>query len=438
MGMQFFRLVIVALTAQGLEINTSNNKFVEKAVGEDVKLGCFFTTGPKDEGMLEIEWTVKSIRHPMERATVLWYTAEHIYDNLYEHLKGRVYFDAQDPQQGDAAIHLLQLTRKDTGIYYCQVKKLPGIQSIKTVLRVLERPSKPKCNYTQGGGEFGKTKVLHCGSEEGAPPIRYHWSRLPPWELLSSLAVLDQRAGTLTIPDFSESDTGSYKCVAINRVGQEKCILKVNIPHPPSVGIIAGSAAAAVATIGIIAYLTYSIIRRRQPKLENSNEIVEDASPPTPRKIMKTKRRKSDKALVTMKRGCSTDNTVIAGGVKGAVREKKLMRGAWCRVHGLSACPFMMSDNNKLNNAAVSWKEPCPGLGGKPANPPDSPVPEMPETGVESPSSGKVADGKQRSTRSLPESTGEHFLCQQQVVHYSGKDELGSNTNSGSSLVLLK
>lgn len=380
MGKQFFQLVIVALTAQGLVINTSNNNIVEKAVGENVKLGCFFTTGPKDEGTLEIEWSVKSVRHPMEEATILWYTAEHIYENLYEHLKGRVYLDAQDPERGDGAIHLLQLTRKDTGIYFCQVKKLPGIQRIKTVLRVLEPPSKPKCNSTQGVGEFGETKVLHCGSEEGAAPIRYYWSRLPPWEPLSSSAESDHRAGKLTITDFSESDAGSYKCAAINRVGKDFCILKVNIPHPPSVGIIAGSVAAAVATIGIVAYLTYFIIRRRQPKLENSNEIVEDASPPTPRKIMKTK--------------SSKNNTVIAGGLKGAVKEEKLMRGVWSRVHSPIARPFTMSLNNKMNNGRVSRKEPCPALGGKPGNPPDSPAPEMPETGVESPSSGKVADSK--------------------------------------------
>lgn len=164
MDKQFFRLLVIALTAKGLEINTSNNKIVEKAVGENVKLDCFFTTCPEDEGILEIEWSVKSVHQPMEKAEVLFYTAEHIYGNLYEHLKGRVYFDAQDPQQGDAAIRLLQLPRKDTGIYSCQVKKVPGIQSIKAVLRVLERPSKPRCYYTEGDGEFGKTRVLDCGS----------------------------------------------------------------------------------------------------------------------------------------------------------------------------------------------------------------------------------------------------------------------------------
>ncbi|KAG8013675.1 Coxsackievirus and adenovirus receptor-like protein [Nibea albiflora] len=213
MDKQFFLLLIVGLMAKGLEINTSNNKFVEKAVGENVKLDCFFTTGPEDEGMLEIEWSMKSMCHPMEKAEVLLYTAENIYNNLYEHLKGRVYFDAQDPQQGDAAIHLSQLTR-------------------------------------------------------------YRHLLLP---------VLDQTAGRF-------QRVRCRKCIAINRDSQEKCILKVNLPYPPSVEIIAGSVAGAVATIGIIAYLTYFTIQGRRRELENSNEIVEDASPPKPRKMMQTKR----------------------------------------------------------------------------------------------------------------------------------------------------
>lgn len=280
-----FLLLIIAHTAKGLEINTSTNRIVEKAVGANVKLDCFFTIGPKDEGNLEIEWSVKSIRHPMDKAEVLLYTAGHIYDNLYKPLKGRVYFDAKDLMQGDAAIHLLLLTSSDTGIYYCQVKKLPGYQIIKAVLRVLEPPSKPGCYYTEGAGEFSKTKVLHCGSEEGAPPIRYHWARNPPWELLSSSAVLDEMAGTLTIQDFSKSDAGTYVCTAINHVGEEYCLLKVNIPHPPLVETIAGAVTATLAAIGIIAYLTYFIVRRHRREFENSNEIVEDASPPTHHKM---------------------------------------------------------------------------------------------------------------------------------------------------------
>ena len=234
------RLVILAVIARALEINTSTSKILEKAEGENVKLACFFTPGPEDAGNLEIEWSVKSIRHPLEKAEILWYTAGHIYDSLYEHLKGRVYFDSEDPAKGDAAINLSLLTTKDTGIYYCQVKKVPGIKSIYTVLRVLKPPSKPRCSYT----ERGQTKVLRCESQEGAAPINYHWSRYPPWEMMPNSAVMDKAAGTLTVPDATERDQGTYKCTAMNRVGKKVCLLDLNQPRPPSVAKIAGAVAA--------------------------------------------------------------------------------------------------------------------------------------------------------------------------------------------------
>ncbi|XP_053275517.1 coxsackievirus and adenovirus receptor homolog [Pleuronectes platessa] len=273
----FRLLIIVALTARGLEINP-NRKILEKAEGENVSLACHFTLAPEDTGNLEIEWSVKSIRHPLDTAEFLLYTAGHIYDTLYEPLKGRVYFDSEDPEKGNAAIHLLLLTTKDTGVYYCQVKKVVGIRRIYTVLRVLKPPSKPSCNYTEGG----QTKVLRCRSQEGAAPIQYHWSRLPPWKLLPKSALLDKTAGTLTIHEANE---GTYKCTAINRVGKKECFLELNLPRPPSVTMIAGAVTGGLVAIMIIASITYLIVRRvwclrHPPEAETPNEILEDASPP--------------------------------------------------------------------------------------------------------------------------------------------------------------
>lgn len=276
----------MALTAQGLHINTTNNQDLQKAVGQNVKLDCRFTTAPEDAGPLEIEWSVKSRRNPMEKKTILLYTAGHTYDNYYEPQKGRVYFHKDNPGKGDASINLLLLTPSDTGIYYCQVKKVPGIQSIKTVLQVLKPPSKPRCYHTEEAGKVGKIQVLKCGSEEGAVPTWYSWTREPPGKLLSISAVMDQTAGTLTIKDPSYSDTGTYKCTAWNRVGGEDCFLEFNLPYPPSVEMIAGAVVGCLAAIGIIASVTFCIIRHlRKSEPEPSNEIVEDASPPRRRRL---------------------------------------------------------------------------------------------------------------------------------------------------------
>lgn len=148
-----FQLVVIsALTAQGLHINTTKSQVLKKAVGENVKLKCEFTTALKDAGPLEVKWSMKSICHPMEKAEILLYMAGQTYDGYYGPQKGRVYFHSEDPGKGNASIDLLLLTT----IYYCQVKKVPGIKNIKTVLQVLEPPSKPRCYHTEGAGKVGK------------------------------------------------------------------------------------------------------------------------------------------------------------------------------------------------------------------------------------------------------------------------------------------
>ncbi|XP_040886578.1 coxsackievirus and adenovirus receptor homolog [Toxotes jaculatrix] len=293
-----FQLLNIMLTSKTLDIHTRNNKILETAEGENAKLYCDFTAAPEDEGNLEIEWSVKSVRHPLDTAEIILYTAGQIYDQLYEPLKGRVYFHSVDPAKGDGAIHLSLLTHRDTGIYKCQVKKAPGLRSIKTVLRVLKRPSKPRCYYTEGVGEFGKTKVLHCRSQEGAAPIQYQWSRTPPLKLPTS-AVMDRMAGTLTLRDSRESNTGTYKCSAINRVGGEECFLEMNLPDSPLVGMIAGAVTGSLIGVVVIASITCFIVRQRQRRdPETSNEIVEDASPPPPRRRSHPTCRKEDTTTV--------------------------------------------------------------------------------------------------------------------------------------------
>lgn len=270
----------MALTAHGLRINTTDREILDRAVGQNVKLECKFTPAPEDAGNLEIEWS-KSVRHPTEKFEILFYTAGYIYDCNYAPLKRRVYFREEDPGKGDASIELLLLTCSDTAFYYCQVKKAPGIKSIKTGLRVLEPPSKPRCFHVEGAGKVGETQVLKCGSEEDAAPTWYSWTRKPPGKLLPTSAAVDKTAGTLTVRDASESNAGTYKCTATNRVGQEDCFLELNLPGRLSVEVIAAAAASGPGAVGIIAFVICWIARRRRiSEPETSNEVVRDLSPP--------------------------------------------------------------------------------------------------------------------------------------------------------------
>ncbi|XP_059199171.1 coxsackievirus and adenovirus receptor homolog [Centropristis striata] len=275
---------MLLLTARGLRINdTASPKITEKAVGENVDLDCRFSTAPEDTGPLEVEWSVKSVRHPMEVAEVLLYSDGQIYDDYYQPLKGRVSFRAEDPGRGDATIHLLLLTPSDSGIYKCQVKKIPGIQNVKKVLRVLKKPSKPQCYYTTGGDAgVGNPKVLHCGSQEGAAPITYFWRREPISRRLPASAMTDHAAGTLTIPDAGQSDGGTYVCTAKNRVGVEECFLEFYVTQTPPVGPIVGGVAGVAGALIALGLITYFLKRRlRGSEAEPApNDIVVDASPP--------------------------------------------------------------------------------------------------------------------------------------------------------------
>ena len=280
-----FQVLAISSTCSGLRINTTSYQTLEKAVGETVKLDCLFTTNLADVGRLEIEWSVKPASSPTETTVVLIYSGGQIYDGYYRPLQGRVYLHAVDPGKGDAAIHLSLLTPTDSGIYKCQVKKVPGIQSIKTVLRVLNVPSKPRC-YTEGTRAVGETIVLHCGSQEGAIPITYLWERTTGSKLLPTSAVMNHAAGTVTIQEASEDDAGTYLCTAVNRVGKEECFLELNIPQLMEVGVIVGAVTGTLLPIGITCSITYFVVRRlrKSEPEETSNDIIEDASPPACRK----------------------------------------------------------------------------------------------------------------------------------------------------------
>lgn len=280
-----FQVLAISSICSGLEINTTNNQILEKAVGETVKLNCPFTTTPADVGRLEIEWSVRPASSLLEATVVLGYSGGQIYDGYYRPLQGRVYFHSVDLGNGDGAIHLSLLTPTDSGIYKCQVKKVPGIQSIKTVLRVLKAPSKPRC-YTEGTKAVGKTIVLHCGSQEGAVPITYLWKRTTGSKLFPTSAEMDHAAGTVTILEAIEDDAGTYLCIAFNRVGKEECFLELNIVRRWNMGVIAGAVTGILIAIGVTCSITYFVVcRLRKSELEEtSNDIKEDASPPACRK----------------------------------------------------------------------------------------------------------------------------------------------------------
>ncbi|CAL8285271.1 unnamed protein product [Merluccius merluccius] len=281
-------VVLFAGMASSVEITSKGPRSIVVASGQTVKLECHFTLAPEDLAPLDIEWSLLASDIQNEEKVVILYYGDRAYDD-YPFMKGRVHFDMADPWNGDASINVTGLRLSDTGTYRCKVKKAPGIRSRKILLTVMVKPSRPRC-YAEGPTEQGKDVVLRCVCEEGTIPLRYTWEKISDSKLLPASAVLDAVGGTMNVRNALTSVSGTYRCKATNRVGNEECILHVDITPPSNMAsiiiIIAGAIIAVLLILIIIAIILFCCCRARQRKKyekEISNEIREDASPPRSR-----------------------------------------------------------------------------------------------------------------------------------------------------------
>lgn len=272
--------------ASGLEITSTGPTSIEKASGQNAKLGCQFTLAPEDTGPLDIEWSLESSDSRNEDTVVILYSGDRAYEDYFPPLKGRVHFNSADPKNGDASINLTGLKSSDSGTYQCKVKKAPGIRSRKMLLIVMVRPSKPRCS-TEGPTEEGKDIVLRCTTNEGTKPIQYSWERISDSKVLPASAVMDPMGGTINVKNASASASGTYRCIASNRVGSEECILNLKVTPPQNTaGFIALGIIAALLILIFIAIILFCCCRARHRKKyekEICNEIREDVPPPKSR-----------------------------------------------------------------------------------------------------------------------------------------------------------
>ncbi|XP_016381479.1 coxsackievirus and adenovirus receptor homolog [Sinocyclocheilus rhinocerous] len=282
----FINVILLAGSACGLQITSTSPTSIEKASGETVKLDCQFTLSAEDSGPLDIEWSLQPSDNQKEEKVVIVYSGDRAFEHYYEPLKGRVHFNSPDPKNGDASMNIMGLKATDTGTYQCKVKKVPGISSRKFLLTVMVRPSKPRC-YAEGQTHAGKDMVLRCSSVEGTQPLQYIWERTTGNKLLPPLAVLDPVGGTMSLRNATEAASGTYKCIAKNRVGTGECLVEVNITQPPNnAGVIAAVVICILLFLILLALLLFCFCRARNKKKyekEIAYEIREDVPPPKSR-----------------------------------------------------------------------------------------------------------------------------------------------------------
>ncbi|KTF85092.1 hypothetical protein cypCar_00012330, partial [Cyprinus carpio] len=131
----------------------------------------------------------------------------------------------------DNSLILTNVGRQDSGQYVCNATNHMGTSEVTIMLEVDTPPyatSLPD-DVTVRVGEVIRLQCL----AHGTPPLHFEWTKvngsLPP--------TSQQQGGDLQINLAKESDAGTYKCVASNKVGKSEALARVSIRSPLSVKV---------------------------------------------------------------------------------------------------------------------------------------------------------------------------------------------------------
>ncbi|XP_012584852.1 PREDICTED: CXADR-like membrane protein [Condylura cristata] len=263
---------------------------IKRVAEEKVTLPCHHQLGLPEKDTLDIEWLLTD--NEGNQKVVITYSSRHVYNNLTEEQKGRVAF-ASNFLAGDASLQIEPLKPSDEGRYTCKVKNSGRYVWSHVILKVLVKPSKPKCEL-EGELTEGSDLTLQCESSSGTKPIMYHWQRIPEKEgedeHLPPKSKIDySNPGRILLQNLTMSSSGLYQCTAGNEAGKESCVVRVTVQYVQSIGMIAGAVTGMVAGALLIFLLVWLLIRRkdkeRYEEEERPNEIREDAEAPKARLV---------------------------------------------------------------------------------------------------------------------------------------------------------
>ncbi|XP_064266949.1 coxsackievirus and adenovirus receptor isoform X1 [Passer domesticus] len=285
LGVSLVLLCSAGLT-RSLTITSVDPSMFEKAQGEKVTLPCTFELSEEDEGPLDIEWVLIPADNQKKEQIIIMYAVDRVYNHYYAGLTGRMQFTNLDPRSGDGSLDILNLKASDTGTYQCKVKKAPGVQSKKIQLTVLVKPARTKCSI-EGSQEIGKDVTLKCVSQEGSPLLSYDWKRVSGTQNLPATSVLNKNTGELLLKNASREYSGTYNCVATNRVGTDECSVELNVTPPVNTaGIITGAIIGTLLGLSVLCSIIFCFCKKhREKKYEKEvhHDIREDVPPPKSR-----------------------------------------------------------------------------------------------------------------------------------------------------------
>ncbi|XP_039215821.1 junctional adhesion molecule A isoform X1 [Crotalus tigris] len=146
-------------------------------------------------------------------------------------------------------IHLTSVTRKDSGLYTCEV--LGDSFSQSQVQLVVQVPAAKPTAHVPSVVTIGNKVVLRCEETEANPRPTFKWFKndvqMPPDPKTSTIFknssyTIDSDTGVLAFEPAMALDTGDYSCEAENKVGppQRSEVIHMETSELNVGGIVAG------------------------------------------------------------------------------------------------------------------------------------------------------------------------------------------------------
>ncbi|NXL58938.1 VSIG1 protein, partial [Chordeiles acutipennis] len=248
---------------------TIPEKTVNVTTGGNATLLCTYTSS-EPLGNFFIQWSFYSAKES-QLNTIYFYSEGQSYS--YGEFKNRI-TAATSP--GNASITISNMQPSDTGSYTCEVFSPRGDagQSQKSVIvNVLVKPSKPFCKI-EGTPEKGHLIYLLCKCDEGLPRPIYHWYKVDENTLKPVTEHLNANTGILYIGNLTTFETGYYRCIASNVLGNSTCELDLTAKHSDS-GVVAGALIGAILAAVIICIIVWVLTKKAKNKKSSSNEMQE-------------------------------------------------------------------------------------------------------------------------------------------------------------------
>uniref|UniRef100_A0A8D0L8I2 CXADR like membrane protein n=1 Tax=Sphenodon punctatus TaxID=8508 RepID=A0A8D0L8I2_SPHPU len=242
-----------------------------KRVAEaNVTLPCHHRLGLLEPKTLDIEWLLQDSE--ADQKVVITYSGGNVYNDLNDEQKGRVSF-ASNFLAGDASLEISYLQPSDAGQYTCKVKNAGQYEWTHITLKVLEKPSTPKC-WIEGEMSEGRELTLQCNSVLGTAPIKYEWQR-----------ISDKEGKAALLPSMAQISKSLHPQILSIKNNPQKNVSA----YARSFGMVAGAVCGVVVGFSLVFLTVWLTVRRKEKKRyeeeEAPNEIKEDAEAPKARLV---------------------------------------------------------------------------------------------------------------------------------------------------------